>query len=310
MQSKRIGAGIWLGRLSRLLAAGGLASLAIHGCSSSSDERKRASELAGGCAINSDCDPELICAFERCHKQCTEDRDCLADLRCVKSEVSDVFVCQLEEETECSVDKDCPGDQVCGVDDECRDSCKEEDDCVGAQVCANSGECASTAPGKDQLDAEGNLIPDDASAPGAGGNGSDPSGGTGGTDSGGSGAMSSGGVAGMVDGGGQPSSGGVGDAGATAGPDGELDYEETPTARKTSRTTSARTRFRFRPRSASTWLKRRARLTASTTTGSRSRSRTMARRTSSASSSSKTRACGPSSRWRPEKTSILSAARA
>jgi hypothetical protein len=167
------------------LIAGGVTGVALGGCSSS-EEKRRASSLAGGCALNSDCEKYFICCFERCHVPCVEDRDCEPDpLRCVKSEESGIFVCQLEDEVRCEVDKDCPGEQKCGVDGECRDACQAHDDCIGDQVCANSNECASVDPDKDTLDPEGNIIPDDP-PPGSG------SGGTGGAE----GASSQGGKGG------------------------------------------------------------------------------------------------------------------
>lgn len=150
------------------LIAAGIAAVASGGCSSS-DEKRRASKLAGGCAINSDCDEDLICAFERCHIPCTEDRDCLSTLRCVKSEETGVFVCQLEDEQVCESDRDCPGEQRCGIDNECRDACKEDGDCIGDQICAASNECASTLPAKDKLDAAGNILPDGSPTAGSGG---------------------------------------------------------------------------------------------------------------------------------------------
>jgi hypothetical protein len=173
-------------------------------CASSSSEKKRVVQLSGGCTFNSDCAKGLVCTFERCHEQCKEDVDCDDDLRCVKSETEQVFVCQLEDETGCERDKDCPGEQSCGVDQECRDGCTEDDDCVGSQICAKSGECASTETDKDQLDALGNIVVLDAGSGGTpGGSGSE------GPGSGGSGAKTS--VGGGGGAGGEPAS----EAGAT-----------------------------------------------------------------------------------------------
>jgi hypothetical protein len=143
-------------------------TVAMGGCSSS-EEKRRASQLAGGCSINSDCDPDFICAFERCHVPCTEDRDCgVGELRCVKSETTGIFVCQLEDERHCKDEKDCPGEQICGIDEECRDACEENDDCIADQICAVSNECASTVKSKDHVDAQGNIIPDPDPSPSGG----------------------------------------------------------------------------------------------------------------------------------------------
>lgn len=180
--------------LSTALAVGCLTTLAMGGCSSS-EEKRRASLLAGGCSLNSDCDPHFICAFERCHVPCKEDRDCgELDLRCVKSEEAGIFVCQLEDERHCKDEKDCPGEQVCGVDEECRDSCENEDDCIGDQICAVSNECASTVKSKDNVDAQGNIIPDPDSNPSGGTGGGGGAGGHGGTPAEGSAGEANGGT--------------------------------------------------------------------------------------------------------------------
>lgn len=161
-------------RLRNALIASGLVAATIAGCSSG-DERRRAAGLAGGCSINSDCQPDFICAFERCHEACTRDYDCTVPLRCVKSRQTDLFVCQLPDETECGRDADCPRGQGCGIDEECRDVCADSDDCVGNQSCDPSGKCASTEPGRDVLDAQGRLVaagPLPAPGGGEGGQGS------------------------------------------------------------------------------------------------------------------------------------------
>lgn len=170
----------------RLAALSAVLALVAWGCSDSTDEKLRAAKLAQGCAINSDCEGVLVCIFERCHNACNEDEDCTAPLRCVRGAEGETNVCQLEDEVDCSIDKDCPGAQVCGVDQECRDSCRDDDECTPAQVCASSEECASTDPSRDELDAEGNIKLDtgaggSAGAPGVGGTlstgGSHPGGG-------------------------------------------------------------------------------------------------------------------------------------
>jgi hypothetical protein len=195
------------------LLSGGALHL-VWGCSDSADEKIRAAELAQGCSINSDCRDPLVCAFERCHVACNEDRDCPDDLRCVLGSSDGINVCQLPDEVDCDSDKDCPGDQVCGVDEECRDSCERDGDCVEGQLCAKSNECASQLPEKDQVDESGNIVT------GAGSGGSDGSGGSGsGSSVGDAGATSSSGQGG---GGGQVSSGAGGDGeGGTQGPSAE-----------------------------------------------------------------------------------------
>src|SRR5262245_31653966 len=156
--------------------------LVAWGCTSSIAEKLRAAALAGSCSINSDCKNPYVCAFERCHIPCTEDRDCEPPpLRCVHGSTEGVPVCQLPDEVECETDRDCPGDkQVCGIDDECRDPCDSDGDCTLTQFCANSGECASTLPDYDHVDDDGNIIAD-----GGGRGGTSSGGGEGGMPSGG-----------------------------------------------------------------------------------------------------------------------------
>jgi hypothetical protein len=50
-------------------------------------------------------------------------------------------VCQLDVESQCNVNSDCPVGQICGVDAQCRDACTTSRDCVKGQVCV-SGTCA------------------------------------------------------------------------------------------------------------------------------------------------------------------------
>jgi hypothetical protein len=96
--------------------------------------------LGGGCLINSDCDDPLVCAFRLCHTQCQTDRDCSQGQLCVIAERPD-RVCQLASEKSCHYNSDCPGVEVCGVDDQCRDQCSVDRDCVPGQLCV-TGTCA------------------------------------------------------------------------------------------------------------------------------------------------------------------------
>jgi hypothetical protein len=175
------------------------------GCGSSKEQRI-ANDKGGSCAINSDCIDPFVCAFARCHVECTKDRDCDDDRRCVKSDTDPgAFVCQLEDELACESDRDCPGtQQVCGIDDECRDPCSKDSDCLdGSQICSNSNECASTDPEHDHLDEEGNIKLDGAGSGGTSGQG---------------GAGNEGGKSpGPVDGGASPGSGGAGGSAAPTG---------------------------------------------------------------------------------------------
>lgn len=174
-------------RAERAFTASAIVTLLAWGCSG--DERLRALELGGSCSINSDCKELLVCAFGRCHEQCTKDRDCDPGLRCMNSPLDESLgVCQLESEVGCATDRDCPGEtQVCGIDDECRDPCEADGDCTATQICANSDECASTDSEYDRLDEDGNIITDAGSGASGGSSGSSGKGGSSGGGTGGSG---------------------------------------------------------------------------------------------------------------------------
>jgi hypothetical protein len=83
------------------------------------------------CAINSDCNAPLICAFARCHQACSESRDC-GGYRCVKSGSSGV--CQLPQEGNCSGGA-CQSGQVCGPDQQCRAQCSTAVPCALRDYC-------------------------------------------------------------------------------------------------------------------------------------------------------------------------------
>ncbi len=102
------------------------------GCSSTA-EGLLAASIAESCRINSDCKTPLVCAFERCHVECKESRDCSAGARCVPA--GEVSVCQLEEDRRCSSTDDCSGDLVCGADGECRGQCATASECPDSQIC-------------------------------------------------------------------------------------------------------------------------------------------------------------------------------
>jgi hypothetical protein len=120
--------------------------LTIAGCfalpASCSGDKKTTAALAEGCLINTDCDPPLVCAFRRCHTECTDSRDCEPGQRCVASD-RPFHVCQLAEERNCTYNSDCPSGETCGVDLQCRDQCLGDRDCVKTQVCVG-GTCADT----------------------------------------------------------------------------------------------------------------------------------------------------------------------
>ncbi len=175
--------------LRALLTTGTVTALALWGCSDSTSEKLAAAKLAEGCVLSSDCAAPLVCVFQLCHKACETDVDCPLTERCVLAVEPGVEnpdglkVCQLPEELACKRDKDCPGYEVCGVDFECRDACTTGADCVTTQICAKSGQCASTEPGKDHIDAAGNILQSGGSG-GSGGGESSSGGASGGVDTG------------------------------------------------------------------------------------------------------------------------------
>lgn len=122
------------------LTAVGLAALvgAPLGCDNETLALLRA--LGEGCLLDSDCAEGLICVFRVCHHECQTSVDCPLDaqgehVRCMLGDKPDHY-CQLEGEVPCTLHSECPGAQVCGRDQRCRDTCETERDCVVDQLCA------------------------------------------------------------------------------------------------------------------------------------------------------------------------------
>ncbi len=200
-----------LGKFAVLMA---LSLGAVWSCSNSDKERIQAAGLAEGCTLNSDCLNPLVCTFTRCHDECKSDRDCPGEQRCVKGD--DGYICQLKLETDCTRKPTaCQGEQVCGIDGECRDSCSSNTDCTKGQTCATSGECASTVSTKDIVDEEGNILVDTFVDPDDGAGNSGGSGGSAGTTSNG-GATGKAGEANSAGSGGLQSSSGAGGVAGSA----------------------------------------------------------------------------------------------
>lgn len=152
--------------VSRLGFAFVCATLGTGACGTSSEESKEVAELSDGCTLNSDCVDPLVCAFERCHAECTESRDCRGAQgeRCVLNEDGD-GVCQLPDEADCERDSNCEEGQYCADDGQCRNECADASDCLEGQECSSSGACADT----EELDPEGNLPPPGGGEGGSGG---------------------------------------------------------------------------------------------------------------------------------------------
>jgi hypothetical protein len=115
-----------------------LAAVGAIGASCSSDQPTVS--VGEGCNINTDCTSPLVCAFRKCHVACTTSRDCSPGQRCMASD-RPFHVCQLDSERACTFNSDCPMEQTCGTDFQCRDQCAADRDCVKDQLCVG-GTCA------------------------------------------------------------------------------------------------------------------------------------------------------------------------
>ncbi|HWP05967.1 MAG TPA: hypothetical protein VNN72_09505 [Polyangiaceae bacterium] len=158
--------------------------LAAVACSSSSSEERKAAGVSQACTLNSDCSNPFVCAFQRCHQQCTETRDCDDGQRCVKQATKGggegggsgdalVGVCQLTVEKTCATGAvKCAAGQQCAEDKQCHDVCESNDECFDRQTCTPNGSCADMG----ETDSNGNIKPGTS---GSGGSGA--TGGTGGT---------------------------------------------------------------------------------------------------------------------------------
>lgn len=122
-----------------------LLAVSFSACGTSRDATL-AAELAASCSINSDCETPLVCVFATCHVQCqTTAADCTPRKLglCIESN-KPYKVCQNPNEEDCTHTSDCPGTEVCAVDDHCRDACAASKDCAGDEECV-AGVCAEPA---------------------------------------------------------------------------------------------------------------------------------------------------------------------
>lgn len=130
----------------KLVVAVAASMMLIIACGSSDEDTAvTRAKLSEKCYLDSECNSPLRCAFQKCHTQCEESRDCAEfgpTARCIIAD-RPFNVCQFPEEKVCSYNSDCPKGQRCASDRECRDECKSNIDCVKGQVCA-TGVCAET----------------------------------------------------------------------------------------------------------------------------------------------------------------------
>jgi hypothetical protein len=115
-------------------ACAALAWVTAIACGGGDDAAHVGLDVDQGCLINSDCRSPLVCAFRKCHQQCKTQVDCMHVQRCVASD-KPYHVCQLPDEAACTLNSQCDGQEVCGVDGQCRDQCAADRDCTGGQTC-------------------------------------------------------------------------------------------------------------------------------------------------------------------------------
>jgi hypothetical protein len=105
----------------------GTVAAASGACSSS----PTAEQLYVKCALNSDCDPGLICTIGLvCRPVCKTSADCASGGSCVTDD-SGHAVCRspAENDVACDVSNTCPAPLVCASDYHCRDTCVTDSDC-------------------------------------------------------------------------------------------------------------------------------------------------------------------------------------
>lgn len=172
-------------RLSFGLTLVGWAALAAAACSDSAAEEKAAAGVSQACTLNSDCSNPLVCAFQRCHSQCTETRDCDPGQRCVKESSKSSGaggetgatdgVCQLLVEKTCaSSGSKCAANQQCAEDKQCHDVCTSDSECFDRQTCTPTGSCAEMT----EVDDTGNITPSGSGGSGGSSGGSAGKGGS------------------------------------------------------------------------------------------------------------------------------------
>jgi hypothetical protein len=122
----------------RFVTLGAFALLLSAACGDTPDAATRAL-VAATCSINSDCASPLVCTFGSCHVQCATTPDCVnyGEGLCVQSD-KPYRVCQNEDEQKCTLNSDCAGEQICGLDAQCRDACTADRDCATSQKCVSA----------------------------------------------------------------------------------------------------------------------------------------------------------------------------
>ena len=95
------------------------------------------------CGLNSDCGAPLVCALERCRRQCVDSRDCGAGLLCLA--VGDMGgACQLPEEARCALTSECTDGLECRFGT-CTTACVDDRDCAPGASCLLDMDSAANA---------------------------------------------------------------------------------------------------------------------------------------------------------------------
>lgn len=90
------------------------------------------------CELNTNCASPLVCRLGRCRLECRAQRDCSPGLECVRDERG-LGVCQLPDETECTLSSDCPTHLVCHFG-RCTNECEADRDCPPGARCVTDSE--------------------------------------------------------------------------------------------------------------------------------------------------------------------------
>ncbi len=86
-----------------------------------------------GCELTTDCAPPFVCRLGACREACRQPRDCRPGTTCVR-DPEHFGVCQLEDETECTLNSDCPTGLVCHFG-QCTNECMNDRDCIAGLLC-------------------------------------------------------------------------------------------------------------------------------------------------------------------------------
>jgi alpha-tubulin suppressor-like RCC1 family protein len=104
----------------------------------------------GRCELTIECAAPLVCRLGSCREECREVRDCRAGLLCVRDSEG-YGVCQVLDESECTLSSDCPEGLVCRFDT-CTNVCSSDRDCINGLICdvIEAGNLACRDPSEEE----------------------------------------------------------------------------------------------------------------------------------------------------------------